>query len=88
MDHFELEKKHVMKLVSQLIAKKKLKAKIDMGAGTIVFDQDKAAPEAIQSLGTLPSKERKEIEFLQGQYLSQINTLVEDKERNMDLLIN
>lgn len=47
MNQFGLEKKQIMKLVSQLIAKKKLNAKIDLTTGNVVFDKELAPQGAV-----------------------------------------
>ena len=41
-----------------------------------------------KEVGTLPSNDRKEIEHCQDAYLGKISTLLDDNERNMDLLVN
>lgn len=65
----------MLKVVSSLISKGLLNAKVDAKNGNIVFNS------ATQSSGD----SRKEIEFLQKQHLEKIEQLVEGNERCMEL---
>lgn len=74
-EQFQLSKAQVLKVVSSLISKGLLNAKVDAKNGNIVFNS------ATQSSGD----SRKEIEFLQKQHLEKIEQLVEGNERCMEL---
>jgi len=65
-EQFEIEKPLIFKEVSKLIMSKTLKAKIDSKSQTIALDHTSS------NVGTIPTTDRSEIEFLQMQHLEKI----------------
>lgn len=81
---FQMDKRQTLQLVSKLIIKKVIAAKICMDSETIFFE---GRGEGFQ-VGMLPQSDRQEMEFLQQQHLDQINKMVVANDRFMDLLVN
>lgn len=91
-EQFELTKPQLLKIISSLIAKRKIHAKICLETNVVVFESKlRAASEVAavtgQQVGSLPSNDRKVMENLQETYLGKITQLVEANDRCMELLI-
>jgi hypothetical protein len=84
---FELTKPQLLKIISSLIAKRKIHAKICLEANVVIFETKLREATAVTGqVGSLPSNDRKVMENLQGTYLGKIRQLVEANERCMELL--
>ena len=92
-EQFQLTRPQLLKIISSLIAKRKIHAKICLQTNVVIFERKlKADTEVVgvtgQNVGSLPSNDRKVIENLQETYMGKIVQLVEANERCMDLLVN
>lgn len=91
-DQFQLKKPQIMKQVSKLIVKSTINAKLDMKTDSIVFESDKytIVNEGQNSamIGTLPTNDRSEVNYLQEQYLEKISHMIEANDRCLEQLVN
>lgn len=81
---FQMSKKETLQLVSKLIIKKIVAAKICPDTDTILFE---GRGEGFE-VGMLPQSDRKEVEFLQQRHLDQVKKMVDANDRFMELLVN
>jgi hypothetical protein len=81
-----------MKQVSKLIVKSVINAKLDMKTDSIVFESDRYNSindgDNTAMVGTLPSNDRSEVNYLQEQYLDKISHMIEANDRCLEQLVN
>lgn len=85
---FNMSKKETLKLVSQLVHKRIVKAQICSETDTVLFEGRGETEQGVRKIGMLPQNDRSEIDFLQKKHLEQIKVMVDSNERFMDLFVN